>query len=83
MSRRNKRTKDLPSYHHRGKDRVKRRATLERYGRKSESKEDEIRAWFDVLEEWEEKSGKAGARVSRRRGRKRPTVVKRKRKNTR
>ncbi len=54
-----------------GEDRGKRLATLERHGKTVKSKEDEVRAWVELLVDWEEKSERGGAFLNRRKNRRR------------
>lgn len=54
-----------------GEDSGKRLATLERHGKAVKSKEDEVRAWVDLLEDWRKKSEKGSALLNRWKNRKR------------
>lgn len=54
-----------------GEELRKRLATLERYGRRLESREKELRAWVETLAEWEKKNEEGGAILSKRKKSKR------------
>ncbi|MCK5292746.1 MAG: hypothetical protein KAR39_12120 [Thermoplasmata archaeon] len=81
MSRRRRETTNPVIQHPlKGKDRGQRLATLERYGKTSTSKEAEVRAWVEILVDWEKKSEKGSTSPNRRRNRKTSMSKQRKRK---
>lgn len=62
-----------------GEDRGKRLATLQRHGKAVKSKEDEVRAWVDLLVDSEKKSEEGSAILSKRKKSKRQWIRFRKR----
>jgi hypothetical protein len=62
-----------------GEDRGKRLVTLQRHGKVVESREDEVRAWVDLLVDWEKKSEEGSSGLSRRKKSKRQRFMFRKR----